>query len=161
MRPIDYIVIHTNGSPGRTVKQIRAYHLLKGWLDIGYHWVIYEDGTIHPGRPEKKPGAGVKGLNAHTLHVCFVGNGDKAKLTQAQLASGVPFLDDKCRQYGVSIRSVIGHRETRHMVPAKLATTKTCPGTKVSMSDLRSCLSARRLNQAGLTQARPHLKVVK
>jgi N-acetylmuramoyl-L-alanine amidase len=143
MRPIDRIIVHTNGSPGKKVWQIRAYHMLKGWRDIGYHWVIYEDGTIHPGRPEKLPGAHVEGLNQHTLGVCFIGNGDKAPLTADQLRAGALFLAKKCTQFRIKPTDVLGHRETTHLVPPALATHKTCPGTQVSMNELRQAVAVR------------------
>ena len=142
MRKIDRIVIHTNGSPGRTVNQIRLYHRLKGWKDIGYHYVVYEDGSVHPGRPEHLPGAGVKGLNAHTLHVCFVGNGDARPLTPAQLNHGLKFVAALRARYGLKYQHVIGHRETRYLVPAAIATKKTCPGVKVDMLQVRELVEA-------------------
>ena len=69
-----WIVIHCSGSTGRTIDDIRRYHVSKGWSDIGYHKVIHEDGLVHVGRPEWKPGAHAKGANDASLAVCLIGN---------------------------------------------------------------------------------------
>lgn len=77
MRPIDYIIIHCSATPeGRdvTVEQIREWHVKgNGWQDIGYHYVIYLDGSIHTGRPIEKLGAHTRGLNARSIGICYVG----------------------------------------------------------------------------------------
>lgn len=77
MRPIRRIIIHCSATPeGRdyTVEQIREWHVGgNGWKDIGYHFVIYRDGSIHKGRPVEIPGAHTRGLNATSIGVCYVG----------------------------------------------------------------------------------------
>jgi len=52
---------------------IRKWHLQRGFQDIGYHWVIYQDGTVHMGRTESKIGAHVAGHNKNSIGVCYVG----------------------------------------------------------------------------------------
>ena len=76
MRAINEIIIHCSATPaGRdcTVSQIRRWHLQRGFRDIGYHYVIYLDGSIHGGRPVSEVGAHCKGHNAHSVGVCYVG----------------------------------------------------------------------------------------
>lgn len=81
MRKIDKIIIHCSATPeGKdyTVAQIREWHTLpkpkgNGWLDIGYHFVIYRDGSIHAGRPVEQPGAHCKGHNADSIGICYIG----------------------------------------------------------------------------------------
>ena len=88
MRKIDQIIIHCSATPeGRhvTVEEIRRWHKKRGWRDIGYHYVIYLDGTIHAGRPICQMGAHCKGHNAHSIGICYVGGLDgngKAKDTR-------------------------------------------------------------------------------
>jgi len=43
---VKYLVIHNNGVPGRDIEDIRRTHKAKGWRDIGYHFVINEDGVF-------------------------------------------------------------------------------------------------------------------
>lgn len=76
MRTINEIIVHCSATPeGRdyTVAQIRQWHLQRGFRDIGYHYVIYRDGTIHTGRPVAQAGAHCTGHNAHSIGVCYVG----------------------------------------------------------------------------------------
>lgn len=76
MRDIDKIIVHCSATPeGRhtTVEEIRQWHLQRGWNDIGYHYVIYLDGTIHKGRPESVVGAHCSGYNKNSIGVCYIG----------------------------------------------------------------------------------------
>lgn len=80
MRNIDKIIIHCSATPeGRhtTVEEIRQWHIQRGWKDIGYHYVIYLDGTIHKGRPEASVGAHCSGYNNNSIGVCYIGGVDK------------------------------------------------------------------------------------
>jgi N-acetylmuramoyl-L-alanine amidase len=79
MRTIDSVIVHCSDTPaGRhtTVDEIRSWHLERGWEDIGYHYVIYLDGTVHTGRPENIPGAHCKGKNSKSIGVCYIGGKD-------------------------------------------------------------------------------------
>lgn len=82
MRAIRKIIIHCSATPeGRhfTVEDIRSWHMRPkgnggyGWSDIGYHYVIYLDGSIHEGRPLEKAGAHCHGHNTDSIGVCYVG----------------------------------------------------------------------------------------
>ena len=80
MRDIDKIIVHCSATPeGRhtTVEEIKQWHLQRGWKDIGYHYVIYLDGTIHRGRPESVVGAHCSGYNKNSIGVCYIGGLDK------------------------------------------------------------------------------------
>ena len=43
------------------------------WRDIGYHYLIYRDGSIHTGRPVSQVGAHCYGYNKHSIGICYVG----------------------------------------------------------------------------------------
>ena len=77
MRKIDKIIIHCSATPeGKdfTVQQIREWHVKgNGWRYIGYHFVIYRDGSIHKGRPIEQVGAHTTGHNAHSIGICYIG----------------------------------------------------------------------------------------
>ena len=95
MRMINEIIIHCSATPeGRhvTVDDIRRWHKQRGWRDIGYHYAIYIDGSIHCGRPVAQPGAHCKRHNAHSIGICYIGGLDrngrpKDTRTSAQKAS--------------------------------------------------------------------------
>lgn len=75
-RPITKIIVHCTATPeGRdfSVEQIRQCHLAREFSDIGYHYVVYRDGSIHQGRPEETVGAHCKGQNTCSIGVCYVG----------------------------------------------------------------------------------------
>ena len=76
MRPITEIIIHCSATPeGKafTVADIRRWHLARGFRDIGYHYVIYLDGSIHKGRPLEQAGAHCLNHNRRSIGVCYIG----------------------------------------------------------------------------------------
>ena len=75
-RRIDYIAVHCTGSregQDMTVEEIRRSHRAQGWSDIGYHYVIDRSGKIHNGRDVDIAGSHVKGYNANSIGVVYVG----------------------------------------------------------------------------------------
>ena len=59
MKDVKWIVVHcsyTKVNQKCTVDDLDDFHQAKGWACCGYHWVIYQDGSIHPGRAEKFAG---------------------------------------------------------------------------------------------------------
>lgn len=80
MRSVNKIIIHCSATAeGRevTVKEIDAWHRARGYNGIGYHYVIYLDGTIHVGRPEERVGAHCKGYNSESIGICYIGGLNK------------------------------------------------------------------------------------
>ena len=76
MRVINEIIVHCTATPeGKdyTVADIDKWHKARGWKGIGYHYVIYRDGSIHQGRPETEIGAQCQGHNANSIGVVYVG----------------------------------------------------------------------------------------
>lgn len=81
-RRIDNIILHCSATPeGKdyTVAQIRQWHFKRGFSDVGYHFVIYRDGSVHRGRPENRVGAHTTGQNAHSIGVCYIGGCEATK----------------------------------------------------------------------------------
>ena len=79
-RPVNEIIVHctaTKEGDHFTVGHIREWHLDRGWKDIGYHFVVYLDGTVHVGRPLDRKGAHVRGRNAGTIAIVYVGGLDR------------------------------------------------------------------------------------
>ena len=76
MRKITEIIIHCSATiEGKdyTVTDIDRWHRARGWRRIGYHYVIYRDGSIHEGRPISETGAHCAGHNAHSIGICYIG----------------------------------------------------------------------------------------
>lgn len=76
-RKIDKIIVHcsaTREGQHIDVDTIRDWHVNgRGWSDIGYHYIIYLDGTVHPGRPIERSGAHTKGQNSNSIGICYIG----------------------------------------------------------------------------------------
>lgn len=128
MRKINKIILHCTATPeghDYTVAQIRDWHVKgNGWQDIGYHFVIYRDGSVHAGRPIEKIGAHTSGQNANSIGIVYVGgvedrkddkgryNFPKDTRTAAQKAALVRLVNQLCVQYGLNPkRDVYGHYE--------------------------------------------------
>lgn len=148
-REISLIVIHSadtpNGKP-YTVADIDKWHREKGYCrqwkyqqdfnpelgHIGYHYVIYVDGSISSGRSEWEIGAHVKGFNSRSIGICMIGR-DKFSLAQWEaLQALVTMLEDK-----YETESIKGHRDFSPdkdgdgvIEPSEWS--KTCPGFDVS-----------------------------
>ena len=76
MRNINEIIVHCAATrEGRdfTVEDITRWHKARGFATIGYHYVIYRDGSIHEGRPLEQIGAHCVGHNKHSIGICYIG----------------------------------------------------------------------------------------
>ena len=117
-RRITEIIVHCSDTPaGRevTVEDIRRWHKEKGWSDIGYHYVVYLDGSVHEGRSVDIIGAHCEGHNAHSIGVCYVGgkSGDsnlaKDTRTDRQKAALLSLMLDLRKMYPDA--KIYGHRD--------------------------------------------------
>ena len=117
-RSINEIIVHCTASyegQPMTVEAIRRMHIReRGWSDIGYHYVVYLDGSIHEGRNVNISGAHCTGHNTHSIGVVYVGgllrNGKAADTrTPAQKAGLLKLLKELKRLYPKA--TIHGHRE--------------------------------------------------
>ena len=75
-RQIKEIIVHctaTRAGVDCTVEDIRRWHKQQGWSDIGYHYVVYRDGSVHEGRNVNIAGAHCLGHNTYSIGVAYVG----------------------------------------------------------------------------------------
>lgn len=80
MREIKKLILHCSATPeGKdfTVQDIDEWHRQRGFKKIGYHYVIYRDGSIHKGRDESQIGAHTTGQNKDSIGICYIGGMDK------------------------------------------------------------------------------------
>lgn len=118
MRKITKIIVHCSATPeGRdyTVADIDRWHKQRGWKGIGYHFVIYRDGSVHPGRKIEEIGAHCAGQNADSIGICYIGGvatdgkTPKDTRTPAQKAALCGLINElKTRFPNVTVH---GHRE--------------------------------------------------
>ena len=117
-RNIKEIIIHCSATPeGKdfTAAQIKQWHLARGFSDIGYHYVIYRDGSIHTGRDESVSGAHCTGHNTISIGVCYIGGvasdgkTPKDTRTEAQKKTLITLLRTLKARYPKA--TIHGHRE--------------------------------------------------
>ena len=77
---VTFLAIHCSATQAKSdigVKEITRMHRERGFLTIGYHYVIRRNGTVEKGRPDTAIGAHVEGYNSRSLGICLVGGLDK------------------------------------------------------------------------------------
>ncbi len=88
-RKVNRVFLHCSSSdiPSHDdVEVIRAWHLNRGFDDIGYHFFIHKNGKISRGRDMEKTPASQKGHNIGTISICLHGYRIE-KFTYAQFKS--------------------------------------------------------------------------
>lgn len=79
---VKYIAIHcsaTNAGQDVGVTEIDRWHRNRGFIKIGYHFVIRRNGTLEIGRPITERGAHVEDFNHCSIGICMVGGVDMSK----------------------------------------------------------------------------------
>ena len=125
MRKIKEIIIHCSATKeGRdyTVADIDRWHRDRGFFCIGYHFVIYRDGSIHVGRSVEEVGAHCRGHNLGSIGICYIGglSADGKPVdtrTEAQRIALQKLLERLHRKYPQAL--IVGHRD--------LDPQKACP----------------------------------
>lgn len=135
MRRIDTIIIHCsatrpswmqNNTSAERWAEIKRWHVEEnGWSDIGYHWGVDRDGTLHRGREGSRIGAHTRGHNRNSLGiVLFGGHGSRQDdhfnqhFTAAQDRKLVQLITIILDQFS-DIDRIAGHNEY---------SAKACPG---------------------------------
>jgi N-acetylmuramoyl-L-alanine amidase len=130
MRTINKIIIHCSATAeGRpfTVNDIDRWHRQRGFRCIGYHFVIYLDGSVHQGRPIAEIGAHCLGQNANSIGICYIGGcaadgkTPKDTRTQAQKSALIQLITELRQQFPNA--TIHGHRDFAN---------KACPSFDVS-----------------------------
>lgn len=154
------VVIHHSATPptsaGKPVDAavLDGYHARRGWVHvdtsgvyhIGYHYVVLQDGTVQPGRPENAMGAhsGVTYYNRHYLGICLVGDFDSSSNPRggngplrppaAQMKATADLVAELARRHGFGPEEIIAHRDVKRTL---------CPGDRFPMSELRAAVQKR------------------
>lgn len=142
-RRIDKIVIHCSASKEgqkMTVEQIDRMHRKRGFSGIGYHFVVYLDGSVHDGRDISKVGAHTTGYNTGSIGICYIGgldNREKIKDTRTLSQKNALYQLVKKLMEMYPIREVKGHRDyspdtNGDGVISKYEWIKGCPCFEVS-----------------------------
>ena len=130
-RAIKEVIIHCSATAeGKdyTINDIKKWHLARGFSDIGYHYVIYRDGSVHIGRNVDISGAHCTGHNSNSIGICYIGgvtsDGKTAKdtRTEAQKKALVNIVKDIITKYHLTLDKVYGHYQFAN---------KACPSFKI------------------------------
>ena len=126
MRTITLIVVHCSATPeGRSLdfEECRNDHIRhRGFRDIGYHFYITRDGTVHRGRPPEQAGAHCRNHNRHSIGICYEGGLDaqgnpQDTRTIPQKTALRTLLTELKRRFPKAL--IVGHRDLNPM--------KECP----------------------------------
>ncbi len=119
----EYIILHHTGAEEKDTEHIRRNHLQRGFMDIGYNYVIEKDGLIVEGRALDIPGAHCVAdrMNFRSIGVALIGNFEVRHPYPAQLQSLAALLKLLQVVYGIELENILLHKEV------KGASTK-CPG---------------------------------
>ena len=112
-RKVNRIIIHHSASPSSTtVDEIRKWHVEdNGWNDIGYHFIITEDGVIHECRPLAKIGAHTKGYNRYSIGICVVGNTSITAPSMTQMEQLTLLISALRHDFQLEPEDIEGHQE--------------------------------------------------
>lgn len=151
-KDIRFLIIHHTGTSRdrTTFEAIKRNHIVKGFLDVGYHYLITADGILHKGRDEGFVGVHARALsngismNRQSLGICLTGNFEVETPTDNQIATLEGILNDKRAEYGVVRTNVLGHFEIPHAT--------ACPG--------RNLMPFIRTYRAGQSQSKDRQKLI-
>lgn len=126
-RPINKIILHctaTQEGVDYSVASIRRDHIRQGWKDIGYHYVIYRDGTVNTGRDVNIVGSHCSGHNTGSIGISYVGGVDKKgkpkdTRTPQQKAALKKLVRSLMNLYGLTLSNVYCHNS--------FTNAKACP----------------------------------
>ena len=106
------------------LRQIQAFHIdSRGWCDVGYHFLIGQDGKVYQGRMENVLGAHAANDNSSNVGISFIGTHTTTAPSSAVLDAGARIIKAMGRTYGITLdrNKIKGHRQ--------VGTTDTsCPG---------------------------------
>ncbi len=100
-------------TPKATIRAMQRYHMNKGWGDIGFHYVIDQQGRIYGTYPVDRMGAHVAGHNRGNIGIGFLGDYRTLQPTEKQLAAAGKLIRYLAKKYNISVSSstVKGHND--------------------------------------------------
>lgn len=130
----DFIIWHHTDSGEVSALTIDGWHKNNGWVGIGYHFVIHQDGTIEAGRPHNCQGAHAYGINNRSVGITFVGRyNEPNNMPILQFNSGVQltaWLIENCYPNA----NIIGHRDAIKYG----GDPSSCPGMYFPFNDMKN-----------------------
>jgi hypothetical protein len=128
--PVKMTIHHTDtpsNNPAARVRQIQDFHRNQNhWCDIGYHFLVDEQGVVYEGRKISIIGAHAGGANTGNVGIALIGSYESADPSAAQLSSTAKLVAEIASKYNIPLsrNTVKGHREVG-------STSTDCPGARV------------------------------
>ncbi|MCA9610886.1 MAG: N-acetylmuramoyl-L-alanine amidase, partial [Myxococcales bacterium] len=123
--------------PERELRGIQRYHMdSRGWCDVGYHFLVGQDGRVYEGRPLELLGAHVGGANTGNVGIAFIGCFDESGCgslsgsrtpNDASLDAAAALIGRLAEVYGIDIdaSAIKGHGE-------HAGQSTSCPGAHLA-----------------------------
>ncbi len=130
MREITKIIIHhTATRPNVSVETIDTSHRLRGFTEIGYHWLLHcPDGVwiLSKGRKENVVGAHARGHNLRSIGIAIAGNYQESELPPEVRKMLLEQIARVCKRYSLPIdrASIRYHKELS-------GASTLCPGKNI------------------------------
>lgn len=123
---ISFLVVHHTATPSTTTpEQIANFHLDRGWAGIGYHYLVYSNGTVYEVNSDETISNHVQGNNTASIGIALVGDFDKSEPTRAQYRATKNLLNKLKRKYPGTI--VKKHNDFK---------ATACPGSLINFQKL-------------------------
>lgn len=122
-------------SPQARIRGIQSYHQnVRGWCDIGYQYLVSQDGRLWEGRGAARLGAHVANANRNNVGISFIGDYMNVQPTATQIDAVGALIAGVADRYGISLASdakIKGHRDQGQT---------SCPGDALygRLDDIRS-----------------------
>ena len=114
--------------PAKRIKGIQNYHInANGWCDIGYHFLVSQDGERWQGwKTETKSGIHVGGHNTNNVGISFLGSYQNSEPPAVQVEGVIPLVQWLADTYGIALdrKHLLGHREWS-------GNSTSCPGNRL------------------------------
>ncbi|MDH4207599.1 MAG: N-acetylmuramoyl-L-alanine amidase, partial [Anaerolineae bacterium] len=140
-KPTHFVIHHTvtpnhPQDPAYMVRAVFQYHAVsKGWGDVGYNFLIDEQGNIYEGR---KGGDGTVGIHAGdynygSIGIALLGDYRTVEMTPAMKEALVALMSWEADRFGINPiqSSYFVHRDFPNIVGHRDLWTTVCPGDKV------------------------------
>jgi len=121
----NYIVVHcaaTKPSMDTSAADIDRWHRERGWLKIGYHFVIRRNGEIEEGRKIDEVGAHASGYNSSSVSICLIGG-----LSEDGKSSENNFTEEQWESFGAVIDTLTNRYPNAKVIGHNDISKKDCP----------------------------------
>ena len=121
----NYIVVHcaaTKPSMDTNAADIDRWHRERGWLKIGYHFVIKRNGEIEEGRKVDEVGAHASGYNSSSVSICLIGG-----LSEDGKSSENNFTEDQWKSLGAVVDTLTNKYPNAKVIGHNDISKKDCP----------------------------------